>query len=177
MNFEIIHRKSHYQGRAFNVERLETKLPDGRINFYDLVQHNDSVTILPLDQEGNIWFVQQFRMGSMNILLELPAGVLDDGEKPETGAAREIREETGLSAGKLQKLGEYYLAPGYSTEFMYAFLATDLKPDPLQADDDEFLKVRAIPTREVYDMVQKGEIKDSKTLAALLLAEKYIHTS
>jgi len=174
MNFEIINRAFHYQGRAFNVERLETRLPDGRISFYDLVQHNDSVTILPVDQEGNIWFVQQFRMGSMNILLELPAGVLDDAEDPETGAAREVREETGLSAGKLQKLGEYYLAPGYSTEFMHAFLATDLTPDPLQADDDEFLKVQVIPTKTVYEMVQKGEIKDSKTLAALLLAEKLI---
>jgi len=174
MNFEIINRVFHYQGRAFNVERLETRLPDGRISFYDLVQHNDSVTILPVDQEGNIWFVQQFRMGSMNILLELPAGVLDDAEDPETGAAREVREEIGLSAGKLQKLGEYYLAPGYSTEFMHAFLATDLTPDPLQADDDEFLKVQVIPTKTVYEMVQKGEIKDSKTLAALLLAEKLI---
>ena len=174
MNFEIIHRESQYQGRAFNVERLKTRLPDGRINYYDLVQHHDSVTILPIDQEGNIWFVQQFRMGSMNILLELPAGVLDDGEDPETGAAREVREEIGLSAGRLQKLGEYYLAPGYSTEFMHAFLATDLKPDPLQADEDEFLKIRTIPAKQVYQMVQKGEIKDSKTLAALLLAEKFI---
>jgi len=174
MNFEIINRAFHYQGRAFNVERLETRLPDGRISFYDLVQHNDSVTILPVDQEGNIWFVQQFRMGSMNILLELPAGVLGDSEDPETGAAREVREEIGLSAGKLHKLGEYYLAPGYSTEFMHAFLATDLRPDPLQADDDEFLKVQVIPTKTAYEMVQKGEIKDSKTLATLLLAEKLI---
>ncbi len=174
MNFEIIHRESHYQGRAFNVERVEARLPDGRTNSYDLIQHNNSVTILPIDEKGNIWFVEQYRLGSMNNLLELPAGVLNNGEEPETGAAREVREEIGLSAGKLQKLGEYYLAPGYSTEFMYAFLATDLHTDPLQPDEDEFINTVAIPVKEVYKIVEKGEIKDSKTLAALLLAKRFI---
>lgn len=177
MNFEIISSENHYHGRAFDVERVNAHLPDGRTHHYDLVKHKDSVTILPIDSEGNIWFVSQYRLGAMNTLIELPAGVLELDELPEIGASREVREETGMAAGKLQKIGEFYLAPGYSSEFMHIFLATELHSDPLQADEDEFIKVRKIPVKEVYEMAEKGELKDAKTLGALLLARQFIHSA
>ena len=85
-----------------------------------------------------------------------------------------MREEIGLAAGKLLKLGEFYLAPGYSSEFMYIFLATNLYPAPLEADDDEFIEVETIPAQEVYKMLDSGLIKDGKTLAALLLARPHL---
>ena len=103
-------------------------------------------------------------------MLELPAGVLADGEAAEQCAAREIREEIGMAAGKLTRLGSVYLAPGYSTENNYIFLAEELSEAPLRMDDDEFLKVLSLPVKKAYEMAFGGQIQDAKTLAALMLA-------
>lgn len=170
MSHRILSRKAVFKTRAFDIEQLHVLLPDGRERDYDLVSHNDSVTILPLDGEGNIWFVTQFRMGSAGPLLELPAGVMNDGEDPQACAAREIREETGLSAGALTALGFVYLAPGYSSEKNHIFLAEDLSAAPLDMDEDEFLEVSAIPAEEACQLALSGKIQDAKSLAALLLA-------
>jgi len=111
-------------------------------------------------------------------LLELPAGTRDGNEPYEECAAREIREETGMEAGTLTKVGDFYLAPGYSTEFMAVFLATDLKHNPLDPDADEFLSIEKMSVKEAFEMTRRGEMPDAKSLAALLLArphlEKYI---
>ena len=104
--------------------------------------------LIPIDDEGNILFVRQYRHAAGKDLLELPAGTRDGDEPYEECAAREIREETGMEAGKLRKVGEFYLAPGYSTEFMAVFLATELKHNPLDADEDEFFQVERIPVKE-----------------------------
>jgi ADP-ribose pyrophosphatase len=111
-------------------------------------------------------------------LLELPAGTRDDDEPFEKCAARETREETGMEAGILTRVGEFYLAPGYSTEFMAVFLATDLKHNPLDPDADEFLSIEKIPVRKALEIAARGEVPDAKSLAALFLAtsrlEKYL---
>jgi ADP-ribose pyrophosphatase len=130
--------------------------------------------ILPIDIAGNVLFVRQYRHATGGDLLELPAGTRDDDEPYEQCAAREIREETGMEAGKLQKLGEFYLVPGYGTELMAAFLATELKENPLQADEDEFLNVEKIPIKQAVQMAERGEIRDAKSLAALLLAKAHL---
>ena len=174
MNFEILNRETLYEGRVFDVERVEARLPDGRINEYDLVNHNGSITVVPFDQDGNVWFVRQYRLGAQKVLLELPAGMIEKDEPPEDCARREIREETGLAAGDIKYLGQIYLAPGYCNELMYVYLATALYPDPLQADADEFLQTIAIPVEQISDMVRKDEINDSKSLAALLLAQPHL---
>jgi ADP-ribose pyrophosphatase len=171
MTFTVLNRKNVYHGRAFDVELVRFTLPNGKEQDYDLVSHLPAVTLVPLDGEGRLWFVSQFRLGSMADMLELPAGVLEAGEPPEAGAARELREETGKAAGALRLLGGFHMAPGYSSEYMYVFLATGLYDAPLEADADEFLQVRRLPLEEVYAMARRGEISDGKTLAALLLAE------
>jgi ADP-ribose pyrophosphatase len=134
--------------------------------------------ILPVDNEGNLYFVRQYRHAAGRDLLELPAGVRDGNEPYEECAAREIREETGLAAGSLERLGDFYLAPGYSTEFMVVFLATDLRPDPLPADADEFLEVERVPLGRALELAARGQVPDAKSLAALFLAgphlEKYL---
>jgi ADP-ribose pyrophosphatase len=150
------------------------RLPDGRTHDFELVEHNDSVSILPVDGEGNMLFVRQYRLGAQDDLLELPAGVLEKGEDSLEGADREVREETGMAAHKLVPIGQAYLAPGYSTELMYFFLATDLYPAPLEQDADEFLELVKVPVAEAYRMARAGELRDSKTLAALLMAENYL---
>lgn len=174
MPFEWIESEILLQGRAFKIRRDTLKTPDGRQTKLDIVDHGGSVVILPIDNENNLLFVRQYRHAAGGDLLELPAGTRDEEEPYETCAAREIREETGMEAGTLQKVGAFYLAPGYSTEFMAVFLATGLKENPLQADDDEFLAVEKIPLKKAIEMAEHGEVPDAKSLAALLLARPYL---
>ena len=169
MTFETLSSEITYQGRAFTVLRDQVQAPDGQILKLDIVQHIGAVTILPVDQHDQVLFVRQYRHATGKKLLELPAGTLNPGELPEACAAREIREETGMAARNLVKLGSFFLAPGYSTEFMHVFLASDLYSDPLPGDEDEFLSVEKIPLDHVRDLVSSGEIQDSKTLSALYL--------
>jgi ADP-ribose pyrophosphatase len=174
MPHQLIQRTLIYTGKAFSVAQHQLRLPDGRANTYDLVEHNNAVTILPQDAQGSILLVRQYRLGAKSELLELPAGVLHDDEDPAEGAAREVREETGFAAGRLTRLGGFYMAPGYSTEYMHVFLATQLTPDPLPQDDDEFLQVETIPASRLLEMAQRGEIQDGKTLVSLLLAGPFL---
>lgn len=171
MNFDILNREILHKGRAFDLQRVRLRLPDGRETNYDIVDHRGAVVVIPIDEEGNILFVRQYRVGAVQELLEMPAGMLEKGEAPETTAAREIREETGMKSGQLQKIGQFFLTPGYSTEILHIFTARELSYDPLEADDDEFLKVVKIPYTQALEMARSGEIRDGKTLACLLLLQ------
>lgn len=175
MPFTLLRTEILMKGRAFTIRRDYLKTPDDRETKFDIIEHVGSVVILPLDEQGNLLFVRQYRHAAGGDLLELPAGTLEDAhEKPKACAAREIREETGFAAGNLVKLGEFYLAPGYSTEFMHVFLATDLHHDPLEADADEFLSVEAVPITEAIRRAERGEVPDAKSLAALFLARPHL---
>jgi len=176
MTFTTLNHEIKYQGHAFDVANVHVRLPDGRERNYDLVEHGDSVTILPLDEEGKIYFVNQHRVGAGEELLELPAGVLNDKEDPLDCAKREIREEIGMAARRFQALGGFFLAPGYTDEYMTVFLATALYDSPLDPDDDEFLDVICLPVTEVYREAFAGRFHDGKTLAALLLAQPLLPT-
>lgn len=174
MPFELISSETLLQGRAFRIRRDRLKTPDGRETKFDIIEHGGSVVIVPMDADGNLLFVRQYRHAAGADLLELPAGTLDEDEDPAVCAAREIREETGFAADNIQKIGDFYLAPGYSTEFMHVYLARHLRHDPLEADADEFLSVEKMPLAEALRKAEKGEIPDAKSLAALLLARKYL---
>ncbi|HUH98633.1 MAG TPA: NUDIX hydrolase [Anaerolineales bacterium] len=176
MPFEFLKSEAVFQGRAFKIRRDFLKTPDGRTTTYEIVEHGGSVVILPVDGQGNLLFVRQYRHAAGLDLLELPAGTREGGEPHEACAAREIREETGMAAGKLERIGDFYLAPGYSTEFMAVFLATELTHNPLHPDEDEFLQVEKIPIHKAIGMAEKGEMPDAKTLAALFLARSYFAT-
>ncbi|MCQ3938794.1 MAG: ADP-ribose pyrophosphatase [Chloroflexi bacterium] len=173
-SFELLRSEILLKGRAFTIRRDYLKTPDGRETKFDIVEHGGSVIILPVDGEGNLLFVRQYRHAAGMDLLELPAGTRDGDEPFEECAAREIREETGMEAGTLKYVGSFYLAPGYSTEYMGVFLATDLKHNPLEADDDEFLSLEKIPVKEALAMAERGEVPDAKSLAALLMARPYL---
>lgn len=173
-SFELIESETLLEGRAFKIRRDHLKTPDGRTTKFEIIEHGGSVILVPIDPQGNLLFVRQYRHAAGADLLELPAGTRDGDEPFEVCAAREIREETGMEAGKLQKVGEFYLAPGYSTEFMVVYLATDLKPNPLDADDDEFLSVEKIPVGEAIQRAERGDIPDAKSLAALLLVRSHL---
>jgi len=174
MTFETLKQETIYQGHAFNVRRDEVRLPNQRTMHLDIIEHVGAVTIIPVDNGGRILFVRQYRHAAGRELLELPAGTLDPGEPAETCAMREIREETGYAARKMIKLGEFFLAPGYSTEYMVVYLATELKHDPLPGDQDEFITLQPIPIDEAYSMALSGGLLDGKSLAGLLLAHQYL---
>jgi len=171
---KILKRRKFFQGRSFALEEIQLELPNHALSDYDLVIHRGSVTIIPLDGKGNVHFVKQYRIGAEKELLELPAGMLEPGEIPQNCAMRELREETGMAAGKMVELGDLYLCPGYSTEHMYIFLATSLNFSPLSGDKDEFIKLKLIPFSKVEKMIAANQINDGKSLAALMLAWKSI---
>lgn len=174
MSFELIKTELLLKGRAFAIRRDWMKTPAGHETKFDIIEHHGSVIIVPVDADGNLLFVRQYRHAAGQDLLELPAGTLEEGEEPSVCAAREIREETGYAAGKLTGLGKFFLAPGYSTEQMSVFLATDLSFAPLDADADEFISVEKVTVDEALKRAVRGEIPDAKSLAALFLAQKFL---
>jgi len=176
MNFQLLGSEILLKGRAFTIRRDRLLAPDGRETRFDIIEHGGSVVIVPIDDDGNLVLVRQYRHAAGRDLLELPAGTLDGSEPPELCAARELREETGFAADTLEKVGEFFLAPGYSTEFMVVFLARRLRPAPLEADPDEFLQVERLPLKEALAMAHSGGLPDAKSLAALLLAHPRLDT-
>ena len=166
---ELIRSERVFQGRAFVVRVDQLRRPDGAISQIDLVEHVGAVALLPLGQDGLIWFVRQYRHPAGKRLLELPAGTLEPGEPPEECARRECREEIGMAPGRLERLGGFYLAPGYSTEYLHVFLAADLQPSPLPGDEDEQLEIERLGLEQALQRMRRGEIEDAKSLAALLL--------
>jgi len=171
MQFEIIQSELKYTGRVFDVRRDQVRLPDGQVTALDIVEHNGAVTMVPVDSDHYIWLVRQYRHAAGVELLELPAGGMEQNEDPFECAQRELREEIGMTSGSMEKVGSFYLAPGYSTEFMHILLARDLSPAPLPGDIDEILHTEKYPISEVYTMVSHGAIQDAKSLAALFLVQ------
>lgn len=163
-------RETVFKGRAFAVERQHVHIDMEHDSTFEIVIHPGAVAIIPVDEQGNIWFVSQFRYGADQDLLEIPAGTLKPGEDPAAAAGREIREETGMAAEKMEKLGEFFMAPGYSSEYIHIYLATGLYSSPLDKDEDEFIVLEKIPYKDAYAMARQGEFNDGKTLAALFLA-------
>ena len=174
MEFKTNDRKLVYQGRVFSIRQDEVQLPNGRLTHLDIVEHPGAVVIVPLDNEQNLWFVSQYRHAASEVLLEFPAGTTEPGEELELCAHRELREEVGMAAGKLSKIGEFFLAPGYSTEFLHIYLATDLSADPLPGDEDEFIQTQRLPIAQAYALADTGQIRDAKTLATLMLARSQL---
>jgi len=163
-----------FTAKLFKVKNIDLPLPDGKIKTYELVDIQNAITILPLDAEGNVYFVEQYRIGAGKNLLELPAGKIENDEDPLEAARRELREEIGMDAAEIKPLGNFYMSPGYANEYMYCFLATGLYPAPLDPDADEFINVKKIPLDQVIELVNLGNLDDSKTLAVLMLAQKHL---
>lgn len=170
----VISSSIAYRARVFDVRRDELELPNGHRTTYEIVVHNGAVAMVPVDAAGNILFVRQYRHSTGKQLLEIPAGTLNPGEVPESCAQRELREEIGMAPGRLTKLAEFFLAPGYSTERMYIYLAQDLHPETLPHDDDEDLAVITLSMQEAFTAIQTGEIEEAKTMLALYLTRDHL---
>jgi ADP-ribose pyrophosphatase len=171
---EVLSSETVYTGRAFQVRRDRVRLPAGPVSDLDVVVHAGAVTLVPVDDQGLVYLVRQYRHSAGRVLLEFPAGTLEEGEPPEDCARRECREEIGLSPRQLSLLGECFLAPGYSTEYMYFYLATGLTSAPLAADLDEAISVERVEPARFPALVASGELRDAKSLAALYLARRQL---
>lgn len=171
----VTERQTLYRGRYMTFEKDAIALPDGRASSRDLVVHPGAVVIAPVDEDGRLLLVTQFRVAAGGALLELPAGTLDvhDGivEDPVLAAHRELEEETGHRAGRLERIGGFWTAPGFSTEYLTLFLATDLRPaveDRLAPDEDERLLLSRLHWRDAVAAIEAGVIEDAKSIAGIL---------
>ena len=165
----LVSSRPVFSGRVIKVQVDEVALANGRHSQREVVLHPGAVVMVAEDGEGRILFVSQYRHAAGRTLLELPAGTLEAGETPEATAARELGEETGYEPGRVEALGGFYSAPGFCTEYLHAFLCTELRPSRRQADFDEEIAPVRLTLAEALDRAGRGEIPDAKTLGALLL--------
>ncbi len=173
-DFTVLESETVLEGRPFNVVRHLVRLPDGREGHYQVVQHPGAVALVAIDDEDRWLLVRQFRVPAARVMLEVPAGTREPGEEPEVTAARELREETGFAAGSLQRIGGTWMAPGFVTEYIHYYLATELAYDPLPGDADEFLSPPVAMTfDEVLGAIDRGAIEDAKTIVATALFQRW----
>jgi ADP-ribose pyrophosphatase len=166
---KVLKSESIYSGHVISLIKDTVILPSGRTVIREKVMHPGSVGILPVLEDGRLVLIRQFRYVVGSSLLEIPAGTVEKGESPEECAARELQEETGYRAGKLTLLSAFYLAPGYSNEFMWLFKATELEAGEMRPMPDESIEVRRLSPEEALQMIRSGEIRDVKTICAILL--------
>ena len=166
---KIIDSEKVFEGRVFNVT-VDTVSEGDQTYKREVVHHSGSAVIIPIHDDGTVVLVRQYRHPAVRYLLEAPAGTLAERERPEVGAARELEEELGLVAERLEKLSEFFVSPGFLEEKMWVFLATELSEGKQRLDDDEFLDIVRLPIAEALEMITSGEIQDAKTIIGLMLA-------
>ena len=172
-DYRTISSRYVYNGHNIRLRVDEVVLPSGKETVREVIEHNGAVAIVAIDAEKNILLVRQFRHAAGKELLEIPAGGIDSGETPEETTRREMQEETGYVPGKLERMGGFYSAPGYASEYLYLFLATDLAPARLIAEDTEEIKLVKMPLNDVVELIRNGEIQDAKSIAGLLYYLKF----
>jgi len=162
-----------YDGRAVRLRVDTVRMPSGRETTREIVEHGDCVAIIAIDDEDNVLLVNQFRKPVEKRLLEIPAGGIEPGEEPADCVRRELREETGFLPRRVERLGGFYSAPGYCTEYLHLYLATELVPSPLQAEDSESIRLVRVRLSEVPGLITSGSICDAKSIAGLLAFLEY----
>lgn len=165
---EILASKRPYEGRILNL-RVDTVMkPSGTVTTREIVEHTDSVVIAAVDAQDNILLVRQYRSALGRVLVELPAGKTEPNEHHLQTAHRELQEETGYAAKSMEELGGFYAGPGYSTEYLHLYHATDLALTKEQPHPDEIMDVFHMPLSDIPAMIEKGDICDAKSVAGLL---------
>jgi NTP pyrophosphohydrolases including oxidative damage repair enzymes len=157
-----------YLGRGINLHLDTVEKPGGRKTTREVVDHGDCVAVVVLDEQDNVLLVRQFRYAVGKFLLEIPAGGIDPGEEPTDAVRRELQEEIGYLPQKIDKLGGFHTIPGYGTEYLYCYLATNLVPSRLVAEDTKGIELVRVPLNQILQLIASGDICDAKSIAALL---------
>lgn len=169
MKPETLSSRAIYKGKIFDVRIDEIR--EGNVQYNrEIVVHKGSAVIVPVFSDNTVAFVRQYRHAAGKYLLEIPAGSLENGERPEIGAARELEEEIGVTAAKLDKIAEFYISPGFLTEKMFVYLATELTDTAQRLETDEIIELERITFPQAFDLIRGGEIEDAKTIVGLLFA-------
>lgn len=174
MQETIISTEELYKGRVVNLLIHKVLLPDGTESKREIVRHPGAVAIVAFDSQQMVLLVRQFRLAAGQIMHEIPAGTLNQDEEPQACAIRELQEETGYKPAVIEPLGGFFVAPGYTTEFIHLFLARELTESHLEGDADEFIEVERMPFSEALAMIERGDIIDSKTILGLLRVARHL---
>ncbi|HEU4333968.1 MAG TPA: NUDIX hydrolase [Candidatus Eisenbacteria bacterium] len=170
MKSTLLRRRERFHGRVFTLVDRTVVLPNGRKATYDIVEHPGAVAIVPVHENGDVVLLRQFRVAAGGEIWEIPAGTREAGEAPARTARRELAEETGLRASRWTKLGAFFTAPGFCTERIAVYLARGLEATAGGCEPDEVLRPRRVPFAEAVRMIDRGIIRDAKTIAGLHLA-------
>lgn len=170
---KTLRRKYVFEGRLIKVRVDTVAAADGHHAVREIVEHPDAVVMVALDTDNNVLLVDQYRTPLGKNLLEIPAGVIEKTEDTETAVIREMQEETGYKPQKLVFLTGFYTAPGFSTEYLHLYLAMDLIPSALHAEDTAGIELVRVPVSQITELITSGRIQDAKTIAGLLLFLEY----
>ncbi|OGC05104.1 hypothetical protein A2276_04085 [candidate division WOR-1 bacterium RIFOXYA12_FULL_43_27] len=164
----------YYKGRMINMKDVEVMLPDGKVSRREIVEHPGAVIIVAITDKKEIVLIKQYRKPVEEVIIEIPAGLVNKGEKLEEAAKRELKEETGYTAGKIKKALSSYTSPGYSTEMIHYFIATELEKGAQGFDEDENIDAFLLSLDEAKRQIKEGKIKDNKTIVGIMLADGQI---
>jgi ADP-ribose pyrophosphatase len=170
---KTISSKMIYDGRAVKFRVDTIQMPDGRETTREIVEHAECIAVVAVDEKDNVLLVRQYRTPIEKELLEIPAGGIDTGEKPEEAVRREMQEETGFLPRKLVRLGGFYSAPGFCTEYLHLYLATNFVSSRLFAEDTESISLVHVPVKEIPALLTSGKIEDAKSIAGLYAFLEY----
>jgi ADP-ribose pyrophosphatase len=169
MKPEPISSEKIYNGKVFDIRVDEIR--EGDVEYKrEIVVHKGSAVIIPVFKDGTVALVRQYRHAAGKYLLEICAGTLNAGEDPEVGAIRELEEEIGVKAANVEKLTEFYVSPGFLTEKMFVYLATELTETKQNLEEDELLTIERHSFPALFEMIRNGEIEDAKSIAGVILA-------
>jgi ADP-ribose pyrophosphatase len=160
-----------YEGNRISLRVDTAQFEDGPKFDREIVEHPGSVVLIPITDDGNVLLIRQYRQAAERFLLEASAGTREAGESPEVTAHRELQEEVGYKAGKLISIGGSWVAPGYSSEYSYVYIATNLELAPLPSDDGEDIVVEEVDFKDLHRLISTGELEDQMSIAALLSAQ------
>jgi ADP-ribose pyrophosphatase len=167
-NPRVISTETVYRGRLFDVELATIALDGGVTAQRETIRHPGAVCMVPVLEDGSLLLVTQYRHAAGRRLLELPAGTLEAGESPEAAVARELQEEVGYVPGRVEALGGFYVAPGYTSEYIHLFACRELRESRLAGDEDEDIEVERRTLAEAVAAVERGEICDAKSVIGVL---------
>ena len=171
---QIIQTQNIYEGRIVKLDVHEVRLPDNNTAKREVIRHPGAVALVAIDTEDNVLLIRQYRTGAKQVMIEIPAGTLEPNEPVELCAMRELQEETGYRANQLEHIGGWFVAPGYTTEYIHLFLARHLEPAPIDADQDEFIERFRVPFQDALRMIDNGEIFDTTAICGLLKTARHL---